>query len=58
MSDSDQAIKRQKKTWVFVSTGEKSVDEYAETTKNNICLSHEALGKIYYKCKYHYYFAV
>ena len=56
MSDSNQARKRQKKTWVLVDTGEKSVDEYAESTKKDICLSHEVSGKIYCKYKYYYYF--
>ena len=49
MSDSYQASKRQKKTWVLANIGKKSVDEYAESIEKDICLSHEASGKIYYK---------
>ena len=57
MSDSNQARKRQKKTWVLVDTGEKSADEYVESINKDICFSYEASGKIYYKCKNHYCFS-
>ena len=56
MSDSEQAKKRQKKTWVRVDTGEKSVDEHVENINDEITLSYEGSGKTYYKCKHHHCF--